>query len=590
MPRIFGFSAQVGQASTSIVASLAAAFVVAVVTATGGRLVASEQPQIGIVHVQEATVRSGPGEDFYATSMIPQGTSVEIYRMAEDGWCGIRPLPGSFSYVRVEDVEQHSSENASVLTTRVKDVKTHVGSQITADLNVEYITLQVGERLKRVGGPVQLGGQRWYRIFPPSGEFRWIHIDELQLNGDDLAAQADASVQDTVGKSAESASPDTIETAQLSAEKIRANDSMTTQPIASSTLDGDHAPDENTGAPPLAASVTAAADSAGGWRPSTRTHDSPRLHSINNSAVNSRSSLPTVPIADNNQSPDSPSAAAPLADSNAEADSIQTFVAPNELDDSVVAANFNEVTGSVSRGSEDDTNHVPPTLTTSTLQTASPLLTAELEVALSQMVAQEVDSWQLAGLQQRAKRIAEKATDRQTVQHALAILDRIREFAEIKRRHHQLMDSASVVTASVGSDRVVPTSALVPMPAPHTLAAPAQVVPPSRHGSPATSIPATATHTPRGGVQADNSQSESTNPLQVAARGWLVPVEGSRNRAPSYALTSGDGDILYFVSASESVDLRPYQDRPVEVVGRLDSSTHRFALVAHHVQIVDDRF
>src|SRR5262245_2508405 len=51
------------------------------------------------IAVPSASVRSGPGEEFYATETLAEGETVEVYRHRHNGWCAIRPTDGSFSWI-----------------------------------------------------------------------------------------------------------------------------------------------------------------------------------------------------------------------------------------------------------------------------------------------------------------------------------------------------------------------------------------------------------------------------------------------------------------------------------------------------------
>jgi uncharacterized protein YgiM (DUF1202 family) len=44
-------------------------------------------------------VRSGPGQTYYATDKLKRGQQVEVYRHDPGGWCAIRPIEGSFTWV-----------------------------------------------------------------------------------------------------------------------------------------------------------------------------------------------------------------------------------------------------------------------------------------------------------------------------------------------------------------------------------------------------------------------------------------------------------------------------------------------------------
>jgi SH3-like domain-containing protein len=131
-------------------------------------------------------VRSGPGSSFYVTDHLPEGTTIEVYRHHEDGWLGIRPPAGSFSWVPADHLTStHRAGIARVVRddticrvgSRVAEVEHHVGQvylegqedvQLLDDLSVDT---QTARQLEREG---------WRRIAPPSGEFRWVRASDAK--------------------------------------------------------------------------------------------------------------------------------------------------------------------------------------------------------------------------------------------------------------------------------------------------------------------------------------------------------------------------------------------------------------------------
>jgi uncharacterized protein YraI len=57
---------------------------------------AEPMPYVAYVVDDGAEVRSGPGQEYYPTTRLPQGYAVEVYRHDGDGWCAVRPPEGSF--------------------------------------------------------------------------------------------------------------------------------------------------------------------------------------------------------------------------------------------------------------------------------------------------------------------------------------------------------------------------------------------------------------------------------------------------------------------------------------------------------------
>ncbi len=148
----------------------------------------SRYPYQAIVLAESADVRSGPGAVHYATDRLPQGSVVEVYRHDPGGWAAIRPPRGSFSLVPEGGIEIRADGSAVVAED---GVQAWVGTRLGA---VEHPLWQV--KLKR-GEEVEVLGEVswpspeghsviWYQVAPPSGEFRWIAMSDLQIPDDRL--------------------------------------------------------------------------------------------------------------------------------------------------------------------------------------------------------------------------------------------------------------------------------------------------------------------------------------------------------------------------------------------------------------------
>jgi uncharacterized protein YraI len=134
----------------------------------------------------QVEVRSGPGASHYVTSHLSAGDSIEVYRESGDGWLGIRPPSGSFSWVQADRLASTSRDDVARVTrddticrvgSLVAEVEHHVGQvylekderiQLWDDFSVDT---QTGRQLLRDG---------WRRISPPSGEFRWVRAVDVQ--------------------------------------------------------------------------------------------------------------------------------------------------------------------------------------------------------------------------------------------------------------------------------------------------------------------------------------------------------------------------------------------------------------------------
>jgi SH3-like domain-containing protein len=117
-------------------------------------------------------VRSGPGQNYYATDKLKRGQQVEVYRHDPGGWCAIRPIGGSFTWVSGRFVKP-TRHNLAVVTE--ENVAARVGSRFGDMRDVIQVRLHQGEVVEVLESPRNDGhGAAWYRIAPPSGEFRWV--------------------------------------------------------------------------------------------------------------------------------------------------------------------------------------------------------------------------------------------------------------------------------------------------------------------------------------------------------------------------------------------------------------------------------
>lgn len=135
-------------------------------------------PYDAVVCKPEAFARSGPGTDFYATDRLENGVSVQVYQHTQDGWCGIRPPVGSFSYVPARYVQMVENDLGKIVGN---SVPVYVGSRVSANYSQIQRTLAQGTMVEVLELPRE-GDEALCRISPPSGEFRWIHASALTPN------------------------------------------------------------------------------------------------------------------------------------------------------------------------------------------------------------------------------------------------------------------------------------------------------------------------------------------------------------------------------------------------------------------------
>jgi uncharacterized protein YgiM (DUF1202 family) len=143
------------------------------------RAAAEPAPYQARVIAANTPVHSGPGEKFYHTDMLAQGDVVEVYREKPGGWLGIRPPLNSFSWVAERDLVVKDGGLGEVVRD---DVASRIGSRVGDRRNAAQVRLKKGEQVE-VLGEETVKGEKWYRIAPPAGEFRWIQASLVERSG-----------------------------------------------------------------------------------------------------------------------------------------------------------------------------------------------------------------------------------------------------------------------------------------------------------------------------------------------------------------------------------------------------------------------
>jgi hypothetical protein len=138
-------------------------------------------PYKTIVSSDDVYVRSGPGQNYYPTEKLRRGQEVEVYRLDPGGWCAIRPVDGSFSWVSGRFLKPTEAPLAVVTED---GVSARVGSRFSDIRDVIQVRLQKGEEVEILESPPQgsRGREGWYKIAPPSGEFRWVSAKHLDAD------------------------------------------------------------------------------------------------------------------------------------------------------------------------------------------------------------------------------------------------------------------------------------------------------------------------------------------------------------------------------------------------------------------------
>jgi len=152
---------------------------VALFLCTATATIAGAEPTVpdrAYITSDDVYVRSGPGDNYYATDKLKAGTEVEVYRHDPGGWYAIRPPKNSFSWVSSRHLQLDGNNLATVTDDRVA---ARVGSRLNDTRDVIQVRLHKGEVVEvlephRNVPDGNQGATAWYKIAPPAGEFRWV--------------------------------------------------------------------------------------------------------------------------------------------------------------------------------------------------------------------------------------------------------------------------------------------------------------------------------------------------------------------------------------------------------------------------------
>jgi len=192
--------------------ALVATVVVACLT-TAGADDAVRLPVSIDVSAAHAYLRCGPGDDFYPTERLVAGDAVEVWAIDASGYCAVRPVAGSYSWMLARDVQRESTgpgpdaapSNGPQTGVVITDAAiARVGSQINELRHVTQVALEAGERVVILDAVRVAEGRHagdWLKIAPPSGEFRWVRCEDLSLPPQ-LAPQPVAAAEQAAGLAA----------------------------------------------------------------------------------------------------------------------------------------------------------------------------------------------------------------------------------------------------------------------------------------------------------------------------------------------------------------------------------------------------
>ena len=122
---------------------------------------------VGIVNSNEVYVRSGPGENYYATIKLDKGAKVMVVGLKYD-WLKIIPPDGSFSYVAKAFVEKRGDGSTGQVTK--PDLNVRAGSDLVAIKTVVQTKLDENEDVTILGEQ-----DEYFKIKPPEGAYLYVN-------------------------------------------------------------------------------------------------------------------------------------------------------------------------------------------------------------------------------------------------------------------------------------------------------------------------------------------------------------------------------------------------------------------------------
>lgn len=193
----------------------------------------------------------------------------------------------------------------------------------------------------------------------------------------------------------------------------------------------------------------------------------------------------------------------------------------------------------------------------------------ELDLRLSTIVAQPVETWELADVHDHLQRLLAAHRDPSRYERLQQLEKRIQRFMDVQQRYDDLL-LAGAPSAGRASRQ------------PPRLPSNIQAVRLAEYTEP---------HAPDD--QPANSPNTPSRPgsSPYDGQGWLMPVFTSRQDVPHFALTDDQGHILQFVSAAPGLNLRRYQRRKVGVLGQKGylAALQKPHLTASRVVLLDRR-
>ncbi len=482
-------------------------------------------PYLVYVDQEGVTARCGPGGDYYRTDPLRHGQRLEVYLETEDGWLGVRPPEGSFCWVPAHAVELDRGRSTGKITedATLAWIGTHLGK---ARKYLWQIQMPRGEEVTILGraereGPD--GPQLWYRIVPPSGEFRWVHRDQVVDNPELLLRD-----KPQPGEQLANAQPTPLEENLLEPARER----PTPAPVVTrSVLQPSPEPDRMQ--PSAAPTVQLHALSAPEAIPLTDIASAPAAVE----ALSAESVLSQAPIGSGIATAQQP----PLV-AIASQPSVRPIGAVANPSVNVLASDADWVAGvgraglgqglaatehpNPIRQTDHQTQELPPSVTPA----AGGSIDA-LQLELTRRMVASAGAAELEPLRLAAEEIARSHAAEAERQRARLLVQRVQQVQSVARRRDGQPEVAQLATTLIPLERAAVTA-------------------------------------PAGQRPTTTLDASSSDPS-----GYLVQVYSSRPDSPPFALTDASGRTTHYVSPAPGVNLRRFLNQYITVSGQAGYAT-----------------
>lgn len=541
------------------------------------------QPYSVFVTQDETFARCGPSKEYYRTDPLRRGQQLEVYVETQDDWLGVRPPEESFCWVPASTVElEDGHQRGEVIEDKtVAWIGTHLGRARRYRWQVQ---LAEGEAVTVIGrserdGPD--GPQLWYRIVPPSGEFRWIHRDMTVESAEELLASVEQSPDDVDTVDGEERNVP-AEVASSERDQERENNAPRVNQV--SRLDGDNAnrsfdirssrrtlPAERTSTPNLqtasarsgrsvletpqdvsparsnddlagsvvgsglrrpwqAPSVTGGASgqsSAGAANDSAATDGSWASHTDQGNALTGK---PTA------------SAAVEQASGEMSAQSSRSRAASSQ-----VAHAYN--TSAPSGGSQ--VKPLSPETSAAAKKIAAEVQNADvgqMQLVLSRLMAEQASAAEAEPVISAARRLAASTSDELTSVRAELLAQRARQYSQVAQRRDGAFHTSRAA------------SAVLPAAAESSVTA-------AGESTASSLVPSVDPGAGGGGVPSNSGSQGAAGTGAFVESGFLVQVYSARPNSPPFALTDNTGRTVAYVTPSPGVNLRIHLNSDIRVAG-----------------------